>query len=280
MLTHMTFFVVKMLNYFPAKGGISMQFSPKMIMSGQTLNYKQCSLPFGTYCQVHEEDRPRNSLAARTQGALSLGPSLNRQGGQLIFSLQSGRVLLQRLYTILPTPASVINCVNELAADQPHLLTFTDCDGNKFTDNDVEENMTKTPHEIPGVIGDTAQIPGVEMEVKDMEVNEELEMNDPTTTPITPPAAATSKATAVDTTLEPIDFEPIESGNYESELTEMEQLRSSPAKRKPAKPDKPITEGTRKSSRVKQKVQSYLPSIKGKMYGYSAAQIQNIEHDS
>jgi hypothetical protein len=64
MLTHMVFFVVKMLNYFPAKGGISTQYSPKTIMSGHTLNYKQCSLPFGTYCQVHEEEGPRNSLAA------------------------------------------------------------------------------------------------------------------------------------------------------------------------------------------------------------------------
>jgi len=71
MLTHMVFFVVKLLNYFPAKGGVSTHFSPKTIMSGQTLNYKQCSLPFGTYCQVHEEDGPRNSLIARTSGALS-----------------------------------------------------------------------------------------------------------------------------------------------------------------------------------------------------------------
>ncbi len=93
MLTHMTFFVVKMLNYFPVKGGVSQQYSLKTIMSGQTLNYKQCSLPFGTYCQVHEEDGPRNSLAARTQGAISLGPSSNRQGGQLFFSLTTGRVL-------------------------------------------------------------------------------------------------------------------------------------------------------------------------------------------
>jgi hypothetical protein len=77
MLTHMTFFVVKMLNCFPVKGSVSSQYSPKTIMSGETLNYKQCSLPFSTYCQVHEEDGPRNSLAAQMQGAISLGPSNN-----------------------------------------------------------------------------------------------------------------------------------------------------------------------------------------------------------
>jgi hypothetical protein len=48
MLTHRVFFVVKMLNYFPAKGGISDYHSLKTIMSGQTLNHKQCFLPFGT----------------------------------------------------------------------------------------------------------------------------------------------------------------------------------------------------------------------------------------
>ena len=54
MMTHMVFFVVKLLNYFPVKGGVSTQYSPKTIMSGQSINYKQCSLLFGTYCQVHE----------------------------------------------------------------------------------------------------------------------------------------------------------------------------------------------------------------------------------
>jgi len=93
MLTHMVFFVVKMLNHFPVKGGVSALYSPKTILSGQTLNYKQCALPFGTYCQVHEEDGPRNSLVARTQGAISLGPSSNRQGGQLFLSLNSVRVI-------------------------------------------------------------------------------------------------------------------------------------------------------------------------------------------
>jgi hypothetical protein len=64
MTTHMAFFVVKLLNFFPVKGGILDQYSPKAIMSGETINYKQNCLPFGTYCQVHEEDSPRNSMAA------------------------------------------------------------------------------------------------------------------------------------------------------------------------------------------------------------------------
>ena len=117
MVTHMVFFVVKLLNYFPAKSGISTQFSPKTIMSGQTLNYKQCSLPFGTYCQVHEEEGPRNSLIARMAGAISLGPSSNRQGGHLFLSLNTGRVIARRSWTVIPMPQAVIDRVNTMAAD-------------------------------------------------------------------------------------------------------------------------------------------------------------------
>jgi hypothetical protein len=143
----MVFFVVKLLNHFPAKGGVSTQFSPKTIMSGQTLNYKQCSLPFGTYCQVHEEDEPCNSQRARTSGALFVGPSSNRQGGHLFLSLNTGRVISRRSWTVIPMTQLVIDKVNAMAADQPSLLTFLDRNGLEITDND--NDLLVTPHEAP-----------------------------------------------------------------------------------------------------------------------------------
>ena len=72
MTANIVLYVTKLLNFFPTKGGLSTTLSPKMIMSGETINYKHYTLPFGSYCQVHEETAPRNSLAARTQGAISL----------------------------------------------------------------------------------------------------------------------------------------------------------------------------------------------------------------
>jgi hypothetical protein len=77
----MVFYAVKLLNYFPAKEGLSQIYSPKNFMSGKIINFKKFSLPFGTYCQVHEEKLPQNSLADRTLGAISLGPSGIAQGG-------------------------------------------------------------------------------------------------------------------------------------------------------------------------------------------------------
>ncbi len=71
-MMHMIFYAVKLLNYFPAKGGVSEIYGPKTIMSGKIIDFKKSSLPFGTYCQVHEEKLPQNSLANRTLGAIFL----------------------------------------------------------------------------------------------------------------------------------------------------------------------------------------------------------------
>jgi hypothetical protein len=178
----MVFFVVKMLNYFPAKGSVSDYHSPKTIMSGQTLNYKQCSLPFGTYCQVHEEDGQRNSLNARTSGAISVGPSSNRQGGHLFISLNTGRVLARRSWTVVPMPQSVIDRVNSMAADQPRIITFFDKHGMEIgVENEPDViNPPETVYEIPGVVGDIAQIPGVDTAsaIEDTAVEEDSNEND------------------------------------------------------------------------------------------------------
>ena len=40
--THIVLNSVKMINFFPTKGGISDNLSPKTIMSGKTLDYKNC----------------------------------------------------------------------------------------------------------------------------------------------------------------------------------------------------------------------------------------------
>jgi hypothetical protein len=81
----MVFYAIKLLNYFPAKGGVSEIYGPKTIMSGKVLDFKNNSLPFGSYCQFHEEKLPRNSLDNRTLGAISLGPIGNAQGGHRFF---------------------------------------------------------------------------------------------------------------------------------------------------------------------------------------------------
>ena len=117
---------VKQLNLFPVKGGIFTQFSPKQILTGDVVHYKFCSLPFRQYCQISEEDTPRNSLAARTQGAIALGPSGNVQGGHKFYTLNTGSVVVQRDWIVLPMPQSAIDRINFKSKGQPALPIFTD----------------------------------------------------------------------------------------------------------------------------------------------------------
>ncbi len=85
MLVHAVLFVTKQLTLFPVKGGLSLKLSPKQIMLGKVVQYMFCAMGFGRYCQIHEEDQPRNGMVARTQGAILLGPSGNAQGGHKYF---------------------------------------------------------------------------------------------------------------------------------------------------------------------------------------------------
>ncbi len=111
-LVNAVLFVTKQLNLFPVKGGISTQFSPKQIMTGKVVHYKFCSIPFGQYCQISEEGTPRNSLTARTQGAIAIGPSGNVQGGLKIYTLHTASIVVRWDWKALPMPQFVIDHLN------------------------------------------------------------------------------------------------------------------------------------------------------------------------
>jgi hypothetical protein len=137
-MIHIVLNAVKMLNFFPTKGGISDTLIPKTIMSGETLNYKKhLSLQVGQYCQVHEEDTPCNSQSPRTKGAISLGPSGNLQGGYKFMALNTGKKITRRSWDVIPMPDTVIAHVNALGTDQPEQLIFTDRRGCPIGDVEI-----------------------------------------------------------------------------------------------------------------------------------------------
>jgi hypothetical protein len=144
---------VKLLNFFPTKGGVSDTLSPKTIMSGETRDYKKdLRLQIGQYCpQVYEEDTPRNSQRPRTKGAIFLGPSGNLQGGYKFMALSTGKKIIRRSWDVIPMPDTVIARVNTLGtSDQPEQLIFTDRHGRLIGDGDTESKTTLN-YNIPGV---------------------------------------------------------------------------------------------------------------------------------
>jgi hypothetical protein len=170
--THIVLNSIKLLNFFPTQGGISDTFSPKTILTGETLDFKKhLSLQIGQYCQVHEEDAPRNSQLPRTKGAISLGSSGNLQGGFKFIALSSGKKITRRTWDAIPIPDTVIARVNALVSDQPAHLHFTDRLGRHIGDlderahsgMDVNDSVSPTADtQIPGVDEDNTQIPGVD----------------------------------------------------------------------------------------------------------------------
>jgi hypothetical protein len=169
MTIHIVLNVVKLLNLFPTKGGVSDTLSPKTIMSGETLDLnKHLRLQIGQYCQVHEEDTSRNSQVARTKGAISLGPSVNLQGVFKLMALNSGKKIVRCSLDVIPMPDVLINRVNELSKDQPRLMLFTDRCGRLIGDMEIPGvDSTKDEDDyFPGVapvIADAIEIPGVDV---------------------------------------------------------------------------------------------------------------------
>ena len=210
----------------------------------------------------------------------------------MFFSLNTGKVLSRRGYTILPMPSNVIDRVNDMAKDQPRLLTFADRDGNEILDDTLDAvESQETPHEIPGVLGDVTAIPGVDT-ANDMEIGIQPDnKNDPDNTP--PPLEPITEGNEGEDTADEGNYndDPIFKHNDEPMKTQdvdtppTNQPSSSSPKRKKANKQQQDTEsppepvGVRRSSRATKTVQSYIPSMTGKAYGYSAAQVESIEHD-
>ena len=152
---YIVFQTVKLLNFFPTKGGISDTLSPKTIISGEFLDYKKhLSLKIGQCFQVNEEDTPLNSQNLRTKGAILLGTSGNLQGGFKFMALKKGKKIVRRSWGVIPMPGTVITQVNSLGSDQIEQLVFTDRHGRPIVD-------VKTPGVDPSDVGNT-EIPGVD----------------------------------------------------------------------------------------------------------------------
>jgi hypothetical protein len=167
----MVFYVVKLLNYFPVKGGVSEISRPKAIMSGKVLDFKFFSLLFGSYCQVHEEKLPCNSLVNRTLEAISLEPSGNGQGWHKCFTLNTSQVITHWSWDVIPMPKSVVDRVNFIGRDQPSQTMFLNHSGNPIGDGDAayEEDKAHQTRDLPGkvipeVAPDHVKITGVDME--------------------------------------------------------------------------------------------------------------------
>ena len=263
---YMVFYAVKLLNYFPVKGGISDQYSPNAILAGEVVHFKYYSMPFGTYCQIHKKEGPQNSLAARMQGAISLGLSGNRQGGHKFLSLISSHVVTRRLWTILPMPNNVIEWVDSLGRDQPLQLSFQDHYGVDVFDEEVPVNVshpssTPVDYEIPGNI---AKIPKISrVDAADDQQNDIIPK-----IPGVDAADEQQNGITQDVGVDDFEIMPSDPVPLPPELPLVSAVTPALA----------VEQGVRRSTAVRQSVHRYEPSMTDKRYGYTSVQQQKYEH--
>ena len=70
-----------MLNWYPAKNGISKYYSPMTIVTGWKLDYKKhCTIEFGAYVQAHNKNEPSNTNTERSLDGIYMRSNENIQG--------------------------------------------------------------------------------------------------------------------------------------------------------------------------------------------------------
>ncbi len=107
------YFIVLWLNAFPVKAGGLSIYSPREPLVHWHLDYKKhCRVLPGTYCKVHDEPLPSNTMVPRTHEGIALGPTGNLQGTVKFYCLNIGHGLKWRSFMPLSMPDSVIQQVN------------------------------------------------------------------------------------------------------------------------------------------------------------------------
>ena len=113
-------------------------------MTNTTLDFKQhCAIPFGSYCQVFQDNSPSNTPKERTVAVVCMGPTGNAQGGYKYYALATKQKIIRPQAIPLPMTHEIIALVKKIAVQQnmPENIIFTTNHGEivELDDNYVED---------------------------------------------------------------------------------------------------------------------------------------------
>jgi len=144
MLIELVYHVVLWLNAFPANSGVSETLSPCEIIYRHKLDFaKHCKSSFGTYCKVHDEPAPTNTMATWSTPAIVLDPTGNLQGTYKFLSLATGKKVKRRAFTPYPMPDLVIKKVEAygMLTALPGIFDFANRNGILFEWNEEVDDF-------------------------------------------------------------------------------------------------------------------------------------------
>ncbi len=121
---------------------------------------------FGSYCKVHDEPDPSNTMEPRTHEAIALGPSGNLQGTVNFFSLDTGLVIGRWEFMCIPMPPSIVQKVEDIARKeaQGSELFFLDRNKRPFPWSTEDEVPLENP-QFQGLLEDDAPYPDISAEL-------------------------------------------------------------------------------------------------------------------
>ena len=160
------------MNASPLQSGITGGFSPRELMTGLTVNFtKNCTVDVGAYVESSTDAIITDGNNDRIHACIALGPSGNIQGYINWFDLDTGRVVVRRIFKKCIWTERLLRKANTRGKkDKKTILKgqikFLNRKGKKFDwDND---NLTeiKTADREPKLVQPNfiAEIPGIEVE--------------------------------------------------------------------------------------------------------------------
>ncbi len=133
MLIELIYHVVLWLNVFPMKTGVSKDILHCKIVFCKKLNFaKHCQAVFNSYCEVHNEPTPTNTILTQATPAIVFGLMGNLQGTYKFYNLLDGKKIKRRMFTLYQIPNLVIKKVEIFGAGKQDGFDFADCNGALF----------------------------------------------------------------------------------------------------------------------------------------------------
>ncbi len=176
-------------------------------------------------------------------------------------SLATGKVIMRRVWTKLPTSQTVIDRVHAMAKEQPSMPVFTNQSGHPIRDmtpDFVEEDDPANVEELPGV------------EILDDKVWHEITGVDRAQNVI--PHAIAEPGVHFDLGQPPREEAPI-----------LETTKPTPQSESDIVLVEPVGQPVRRSSCQRMAIKNYAPSMQGKKYSFATTQLgckllDNVQH--
>ena len=100
---HLVYNVCLWLNVFPLKSGLSVNYSPRELVTQRSVSYKtDCKAEFGSYVESSTNAMVTNIQIPRHNRCIALGLSGIIQGSLKCFDFKNGSVVTRRIFHVSP----------------------------------------------------------------------------------------------------------------------------------------------------------------------------------